>query len=592
MTEGNSKFIKSFSMIERKAEIFLSQVIVPLWILTFYFFSLSKIFPAGINNVFVTRSGTYTLWVTIVLTLIFSVMLATKKGKILFLENSKKGIFQGRVVLLLLPLTPVAQYILSNRRLLSVLEAIYLFAVFAVIAALFVLVIPNLFKRIGSSQILVFLGLALTFSVINMASISSQFSWHEKGSLKIQLVIFVGVFFISWLCYYFEKQNILYNIIAIFFLSTCVSQLLRVNKYSNESGSYETDNKLLNLVYLSEPQTTPNIYILIYDAYVVNETMLSYGIDNSDQERYLEELGFKIYRQNYSLASDSIGTMSRVLNASTEFYGVRQKGCAGDGLALDLLKEYGYKTYGIFPAGFCFRGYGSAYDYSVPNEESPANLLIAGIMMGEFNFDIGFSRVSNELFSEEKAKAFTESTSYSKFLYAHSLFPGHSQNSGQCLPDNRDTEIFAERLQEANLMMKEDLNLLLESDSNAIIIVAGDHGPYLTKNCYGTGPGWVKGTSFSPYDISEINRLDIQDRYGSFLAIRWPTQDFEKYDDITVLQDLFPVIFAYMFQDLELLEAKVEPVTLDNSVISEAKVVDGVIEGGINSGEPLFVGDQ
>ena len=59
---------------------------------------------------------------------------------------------------------------------------------------------------------------------------------------------------------------------------------------------------------------------------------------------------------------------------------------------------------------------------------------------------------------------------------------------------------------------------------------------------------------------------------------------------IIVLQDIFPAIFAYLFQDPRLLESKVEPTTLDAGTISGAAVVDGVIEGGIHSGEPLFTG--
>ena len=94
----------------------------------------------------------------------------------------------------------------------------------------------------------------------------------------------------------------------------------------------------------------------------------------------------------------------------------------------------------------------------------------------------------------------------------------------------------------------------------------------------------------SYYDISEISRLDIQDRFGTFLAIKWPTKNFEQYDDIIILQDLFPAVFAYIFQDVSLLDAKIEPITDQDYIISGAKVVDGIIEGGINDGEPLFVG--
>ncbi len=55
------------------------------------------------------------------------------------------------------------------------------------------------------------------------------------------------------------------------------------------------------MVGAREPVKTPGIYLLIYDAYVENETMLGYGIDNLDQQQYLEELGFKIYPDTYSI---------------------------------------------------------------------------------------------------------------------------------------------------------------------------------------------------------------------------------------------------------------------------------------------------
>jgi hypothetical protein len=129
--------------------------------------------------------------------------------------------------------------------------------------------------------------------------------------------------------------------------------------------------------------------------------------------------------------------------------------------------------------------------------------------------------------------------------------------------------------------MRQDVERIIENDPDAVLIVAGDHGPYLTKNCVATG---------GSYDISEISRLDIQDRYGTFLAIRWPTGDSTEYDDIVVLQDVFPAIFAYLFQDTGLLEARVKPATLGEKTTSGAAVVDGVIEGGIHDGEPLFIG--
>ena len=163
----------------------------------------------------------------------------------------------------------------------------------------------------------------------------------------------------------------------------------------------------------------------------------------------------------------------------------------------------------------------------------------------------------------------------------HDNLPGHSQNSGACLPD--ETERYAQRVTAANREMKKNIDLLTGRDPDAIIIIAGDHGPYLTKNCTATD---------GQYDISEITRQDLQDRYGVFLAIRWPHGCAGQYDDITVLQDVFPAVLSCLFADKSLAGAGVAPTTLGSEAVSGAEVIDSIIDGGVNDGEPLFVGPQ
>lgn len=145
-----------------------------------------------------------------------------------------------------------------------------------------------------------------------------------------------------------------------------------------------------------------------------------------------------------------------------------------------------------------------------------------------------------------------------------------------------ETELYQERLAQANVEMKRNLDLLLQNDPEAIVIFAGDHGPYLTKNCY-----YLVGS----YTSAQIDRLDIQDRFGVFLAIRWPTESYKAYDQFTVLQDLFPVVLSYLYDDAALLDIRVESVTQFQYSTSWAYVDHGIIKGGLDDGEPLFLGD-
>lgn len=568
-------------------------VLIPLAVLTLYFvsfsFFLSWLLPEyaiNVNFVFVNRAWKYSLLLAIVLYLLFFVLFKITKGnRITFGDNIEKiGI--SDLILLLLPLTPVVQYILNNQDILSPLGSVHVLAVFVGFSVLFVIVIPALLGIIGSTKTLMLLGMSFTFMITYMASLSAKFSWLETGSLTIQLGILSAIFVGGRLLYSHQiSRKFMYIFIVIFFITGIALQLTPAGwgKTMPASINQEVeDNKLVELVGSRTPASTPNIYLLLYDAYVTNETMVGYGIDNSAQEEYLKSLGFALYPHTYSVGGGSFETMSRLLNASTAYYSNTRKGVSGDGVVHNLLKSFGYITYGIFQNDYFFQGIGSSYDFTFPKPDASSShkLLIKAIFMGEFRFDVNFDKPSREEFVECIISTFKNIPNKPRFVYMHALVPSHSLVSGICRPN--EIALFKERLSVANKQMKEDVEAIIQNDTDAVIIVAGDHGPYLTKNCAFTS--WNDA-----YDISEISRLDIQDRLGTFLAIKWPSTDYSGYDDITVLQDIFPAVFAYLFKDNSLLEAKVAPDTLEENRVSGASVRNGIIFGGINDGEPLFV---
>ena len=167
-------------------------------------------------------------------------------------------------------------------------------------------------------------------------------------------------------------------------------------------------------------------------------------------------------------------------------------------------------------------------------------------------------------------------------MYSYSAHPGHSQNSGKCIP--KDKKKYIRQLKHANNEMQDDINTILKENPTSIIIVAGDHGPYLTLNCF---------TIPKDYDVSEINRYHIQDRFGSFLAIHWPKDLKYNNYDIKILQDVFPAVLAGLFNNEDIWEkgrvsSKIE--VLYTNTDKEVSVENGIINGGKNDGEPLFLG--
>lgn len=440
------------------------------------------------------------------------------------------------------------------------------------------ILIPALLGLVGSAQTLMILGLAFTYHIANMAAYSAKFHWLELGDLRIQAGLLAATFLILQVLHRLAGRKFLYFAVIIFFVVNGGGRIAAEYQEQKEILVGDGTSPLPDLVGNRKPASTPNIYLLVYDAYVANETMLEYGIDNGAQEGYLQSQGFDIYPGTYSVAGFTIGTMGRTLDASDQLNGSFRHSVSGSGAVQRLLKKFGYATTGIFYGDFFFQGIGTTYNNSFPAQKPTHMLLTKAIFMGEFRFDVEFDKPTREQFDQVKSEAFSQVPEKARFIYMHDNLPGHSQNSGKCLPN--ETDLFKERLVQANDRMKEDLGHLLANDPEAIIIVAGDHGPYLTKNCLGTQ---------DKYDISEITRYDVQDRFGTFLAIRWPNSGPSEYDDIAVMQDLFPAVFAFLLEDGKILEAKIPTETQGNEIVSGVVVEDGMIRGGVHDGEPLFL---
>lgn len=565
---------------------FLFYILMPLITFLLFLLIVFWLFPPGINKVFAARTIRYLTPAIILAGLIFLALSTSRKNEFHWL--GRKGNLDHRdIVLLLFPLTPIIQYVLNNPLLLSWQDGLVVVGLFALIACVPILLVPLLFRRTAAFESVQALGLAFAFLIMDMASLSGQFAWHESGSLKILWPLLTLLWSVLWIAFQSTHKRLVYLFVTIFFILNTGMQVFNRAEtvFSSHGGqNAEAENPLLQAVTAKTPRRTPNIYLLVYDSYPAAEALAAYGLDNQAQEEFLREHGFRIYPRIYSIAGNTTTSITFVFNCAAELYGSERKAPAGNGIVQKILRNYGYTTYGIFASDFFFRKKATpAYDYYFPKYKVPTWLLLTrAILEGEFRFDASFERVSHEQFLQEKASVFSNMLPGPRFIYTHSNLPGHSQNSGSCLPN--EIELFASRLAIANSEMKSDVEMILNNDSSAIIVIAGDHGPYLTKNCTSTSRG--------EYSASDINRLDIQDRFSVLLAIRWPSPDFEAYDKIAVLQDLFAAIFAYMFEDTELLQAKVAPVIWDNYRISDVSVENGIIHGGIDDGEPLFIGEN
>ncbi len=562
------------------------EFLVPLLALTVYLVLFSMFLawlvpgePAHVTSVFINRFWKLAAVGSAAAILVFGILCRLARRSESACENPVQSLRWGDGILILLPLAPVVQYVLNNQNILSPGGSLFLLGVFGAFSALFIIGVPAALSRFGRVRSLVFLGLAFTFTVTNMASVSAGRNWLGEGHFGLQLALFGGVFLLGLILSERIGRRFAYFVVALYCVSNSATQLIVTSQEEPTPIRTDTSSRLVRQLGSRKPLVEPNIYLMVYDAYVCNETMAGYGLDNSAQERYLAEQGFSLYPHTYSMGGSSVGTMSRVLNAGGEYYGEPRSAVSGNGVVLNLLGKFGYETHGVFSNDYFFQTAGANYDQSYPHLSAPHLMLMKAIFMGEFRFDIEFDRPSRQELEAQKARLLEHVPEWPRLVYMHDNLPGHSQNSGKCLPN--EIGLYADRLALANQEMKRNLSAIEQYDPGALVVVAGDHGPYLTKNCYLT---------WDQYDIAEITRLDIQDRYGSFLAIKWPVGAAPEPADIVTLQDLFPAIFAYLFADRTLLDVRDKPSTKERNIISGAGVLRGVIRGGVHDGEPLYLG--
>ena len=208
-----------------------------------------------------------------------------------------------------------------------------------------------------------------------------------------------------------------------------------------------------------------------------------------------------------------------------------------------------------------------------------AKAITKAIYEGHFRFDIFDDDYDYNRYLDLKEDYLSSNPKQPTLFYTHNNLPGHSNNSGKCLPD--EMQNFFKRLNKANIEMIKDVKTLKENDPRAIVVLLGDHSPALTKNC----------NELRNFKISTIDKYDIQDRYGAFLAIHEPDDLDFKRDNLQIIQNIFPSILKNITNNSELFnELETERKFFDrfNNRVGGVNVLDGIIVGGKDDGKPLF----
>ena len=561
-------------------QLILDLAISSLFVLVSMFF-LKFALPGGLTIVFFERSYKLLGTISLLLIIIFIILLIITKD---FKFKKKFDLPKPKDLLLIaLPMSPIIGYAILNIEYLNAFGFLYLIGTTLSFTLIFSFVLPSIFSYFSSFKILMISGLALSFTVLTMPSITENPNSHIFNSQFLtQGLCLILSFTIMYLLYSLNK-TIAYTIVIIFMLTGVMGNVLSM---INQEDSVKTSTEDRLKIFINNKGNKiidkRNIYIIVYESYPNSETLKFYGYDNRKQLKFLKNNNYTIYNGIYSQGGASIDSTSRMLDINGEISKHGRYYLSGNAFGLNIFKENGYRTVALFTSPYFFGSHPITWDEYYPKDDVSkigGKTITKAIYEGRFRFDIFDDSYDYSDYLSLKNKYLTANQKKPTLFYTHNNLPGHSNNSGKCLPNEKQK--YFKRLNKANIEMLKDVKSLKESDPKAIVVLLGDHGPALTKNC----------KELRDFKISTIDRHDIQDRYGTFLAIHEPDDIVLKKDNLQIIQNIFPSILKNITNNSQLFnELKVERKFFDRfeNRVGGVNVLDGIIVGGKDDGKPLF----
>jgi len=567
---------------------FLITSAIPAALITVYSVICSLLLPKGVNAAFATWMWKIIPWYLIIPASVFLLCLLFKRDLSHIFKKKPESFNAADFIFLFIPMTPVVQYIISNQNSLSLLSSFFVFMIFAAISSVFAIIIPVLLSRFSSKKMTITAATAFVYMLMSMAALSAANGWSNRGLLAIQCLVF-GAVLLALSLQKIIPQNLFSAAVIIFFAVNILTGIL----FKQPAGGMPQNVKNLPIMSVMagrEIKKHNDILFIVFEGYANSETLKYYGFDNSEQAAYLEKNGFRVYDGTYSIGVPTEHSLSKIFNIDRDITR-HKKYLAGAGAVHSILGSAGYKTCGVFDTNWNLRGLPIdeiRYDmtFPAPSTAMDARVLVNAILTGEFSDTVSFEGVNFDSYLRQKHRVIMKQYASPVFMYSHSGLPGHGPSGMGMSLEERDARVknYLEGMTRANDEMRRDVETLIRFNPDAIVIIAGDHGPFLTKTGYGLSKG--RGN----FSSGDIDRYDVQDRFGMFLAIRWPEKQHGDRYDIKILQDVFPAVFSYLYDDDTLFDkTRMKRMTKENFRTLGVYVKDGIIYGGKNNGQPLFI---
>ncbi len=324
---------------------------------------------------------------------------------------------------------------------------------------------------------------------------------------------------------------------------------------------------------------TNSVCLLVYDGYPADVVLQSLGMKSLGLGRYLEDKGFVSY-EAYSVGDNTLPSMGAVFNLGGVVQGSDRSSMAGNNVFCDWLRRFGYRSsYVLCGYDMPMRGErmpGDSYFPTAQKVTRPEKVLFPCILVGFLSQSPNtFHSYTREDWLAVKRGILRDMAPNGCFVYAHSTTPGHlAANPAYRKTPEEEARRYERAVAEADQELQEDIDLLLSKNDESIIIVASDHGAYLTL----------------PDKVGEYDAFSLLDRLGVQLHVRWP-RDYKPCLKLDCLQNLFLEVMIYMSggRSLARFASTGESLHVQYPLRAPAGAVrGGIVQSGPDKGRPLF----
>ena len=162
---------------------YFNDVVTALVMLLIYMLIASIFLPFGINFLFTFQAMTWVLSLIVLSFILFILIIFLSKEKPLEYLTKDKSLFNIKkierleykdFVLLLLPMTPIFQYLILNNDILSIIDYFIVASFFAIIVIVLAYVVPWILSIIASRKVLTLVSLSFLFVIFNMPMLSEN----------------------------------------------------------------------------------------------------------------------------------------------------------------------------------------------------------------------------------------------------------------------------------------------------------------------------------------------------------------------------------------------------------------------------------